>query len=73
MSERGGTNQLQLEPGDLLNVRELADLLRLTPSGVMSLKDRESLPAYKVGNRWLFNRHEIALWLAPRRFGEIAS
>jgi len=67
MNERGDANQLPLKPGDLLTVEELASLLRLTPSGVMRLKDREGLPAYHVGNRWLFDRREIGLWLAPRR------
>jgi excisionase family DNA binding protein len=71
MNERGDSNQLPLEPGDLLTVEELASLLRLTPSGVMRLKDREHLPCYRVGARWLFSRHEIALWLRPRRTGEV--
>jgi excisionase family DNA binding protein len=67
MDENGGFNQLRLEAGDLLTVEELANLLRLSPSGVMRLKDREGLPAYHVGNRWLFDRREVAMWLAPRR------
>lgn len=56
-----------VRPGDFLTVEETARLLRLTASGVMRLKDREKLPAYKVGGRWLFNRHEMGLWLAARR------
>jgi excisionase family DNA binding protein len=67
MDERGDANQLRLEPGDLLTVEEIANRLRLTPSGVMRLKDREHLPCYRVGNRWLFDRREVAMWLAPRR------
>lgn len=58
---------LKLAPGDLLTVEETARLLRLTISGVMRLKDREHMPCYRVGNRLLFDRREIALWLAPRR------
>ena len=56
-----------VRPGDLLTVEEIARLLRLTISGVMRLKDRDKLPAYHVGARWLFNRHEIGMWLAARR------
>ena len=56
-----------VRPGDFLTVEETARLLRLTESGVMRLKDREKLPGYKVGGRWLFNRHELGLWLAARR------
>jgi excisionase family DNA binding protein len=68
VEESGGVKQVRLEPGDLLTVEDTARLLRLTISGVMRLKDREHLPCYRVGNRWLFDRREIALWLAPRRF-----
>lgn len=71
MGEHDGTERLRLEPGDLLTVEDIAGLFRLTPSGVMRLKDREHLPSYKVGARWLFNRYEVALWLAARRSGEV--
>jgi excisionase family DNA binding protein len=73
MDERDGADRLRLEPGDLLTVEDLANLLRLTPSGVMRLKDRDKVPAYRVGNRWLFDRREIALWLAARRCGEVVN
>jgi len=65
--------RLRLEAGDLLTVEELARLFRFTPSGVMRLKEREKLPHYRLGTRILFSRHEVALWLAARRIGEIAS
>ena len=70
MEESGSAKQVRLEPGDLLTVEDTARLLRLTISGVLRLKDREHLPCYHVGARWLFNRHELALWLAARRSGE---
>ena len=71
MDERPGASEGRLVPGDLLTVEEIANLFRLTPAGVMKLKDREHLPCYRVGIRWLFNRHEVALWLAARRIGEV--
>jgi excisionase family DNA binding protein len=67
MNHNGAGADDGVRPGDFLTVEETARLLRLTQSGVMRLKDREQLPAYKVGNRWLFNRHEMGLWLAARR------
>jgi excisionase family DNA binding protein len=67
MNHDGAGADAGLRPGDLLNVEETARLLRLTVSGVMRLKDRENLPAYRVGSRWLFSRHELGLWLASRR------
>jgi excisionase family DNA binding protein len=71
MNESACGSELRLEPGDLLTVEEVANLFRLTPGGVMKLKDREKLPCYRVGIRWLFNRQEVALWLAARRIGEV--
>ena len=67
MNDGDARAEIGIEPGDLLTVAEMARLLRLTVSGVMRLKGRENLPYYRVGNRLLFDRHEIALWLAPRR------
>ena len=65
-----GRELFKFEPGDFLTVGETARLLRLTTSAVLRLKDRERLSAYKVGARWLFDRREIAMWLAARRSGE---
>jgi excisionase family DNA binding protein len=67
MKRDGAGDDIGFRPGDLLTAEETARLLRLTVSGVMRLKDRENLPAYRVGVRWLFNRHELGLWLAARR------
>jgi excisionase family DNA binding protein len=67
MNDEAGRTTLTIEPGDFLTIEETARLLRLTISGVQRLRDREHLPAYKVGARWLFNRHELALWLGARR------
>jgi excisionase family DNA binding protein len=67
MNYDGAGADVVLQPGDLLTTEETARLLRLTVSGVIRLKGRENLPAYRVGSRWLFNRHELSLWLAARR------
>ncbi len=72
MNDHDADAPIKLEPGDLLTVEETARLLRLTISGLMRLKDRAHLPCYRVGNRWLFDRREVAMWLAPRRSGELA-
>jgi len=71
MSEEARGADAGVQPGDFLTVEETARLLRLTESGVMRLKARENLPAYKVGGRWLFNRRELGFWLAARRTREI--
>jgi excisionase family DNA binding protein len=67
MDEANGDGARAPEPGDFLTVEETARLLRLTVGGVLRLKARENLPAYRVGSRLLFNRHELGLWLAARR------
>jgi excisionase family DNA binding protein len=56
-----------VQPGDYLTVEETARLLRLTPVAVKRLAKSEDLTEYRPGSRLLFNRHELALWLAARR------
>jgi excisionase family DNA binding protein len=56
-----------VRPGDFLTIEETARLFRLEPGALKGLQQREGLPAYRVGSRLLFNRHELGLWLAARR------
>jgi excisionase family DNA binding protein len=52
---------------DVLTMREVADLLRLPLSTVGEFARRGTLPARKLGRRWIFLRDELedALRAAP--------
>jgi hypothetical protein len=71
MGERASTTELRLEPGDLLTAEEVGALLRMTPEGVKAMRKRGEIAGYYTGARWLFDRREIAMWLAARRMGEV--
>ncbi|MCW5891840.1 MAG: helix-turn-helix domain-containing protein [bacterium] len=44
----------------LLNSKEVAEILDLSPDTVNELARKSVLPAFKRGRQWRFRRHEIA-------------
>ncbi|MGH2849449.1 MAG: helix-turn-helix domain-containing protein [Solirubrobacteraceae bacterium] len=54
---------------DVLDARQLADLLHLPSSTVLDLARRGILPAHKLGRRWIFLHDEIETHIraAPAR------
>jgi excisionase family DNA binding protein len=54
------------EEGELPNimtVRELAAYLRMHEMTIYRMARQGEIPAYKVGNRWRFNKHRVEKWL----------
>jgi excisionase family DNA binding protein len=56
---------------DVLDVREVADLLHIPPSTIFDYARRGLLPGHKLGRRWIFLRDELdaAVRTAPRAGG----
>ena len=52
-----------LTPGDILNIRQLAEYLMVSEKTVYRMLDRNQLPAMRVGAQWRFRRHDIDAWL----------
>lgn len=46
----------------VMNVKEVADYLRVHPSTIYRLLKQRALPAFKVGADWRFNREHIDRW-----------
>ncbi len=44
----------------VLNSKEVAEILDLSPDTVNELARKSVLPAYKRGRQWRFHRHDIA-------------
>jgi excisionase family DNA binding protein len=55
----------------LLSIDEVAQLLRISESGVYRLARSGELPRVKVGSRTLFEPHEIRRFIASRRDGVV--
>ena len=51
----------------LLTVRELAELLRLTPKGVYAMVEARRIPFIRVSNRLRFRRSDVVAWLEENR------
>ncbi|MGC8827816.1 MAG: helix-turn-helix domain-containing protein, partial [Anaerolineae bacterium] len=57
---------------ELLNVRQLQELLGVDRVTIYRLLDSGELPGFKVGGQWRFSRAEIEAWLARQRAGGAA-
>jgi len=53
----------------LLNVREVSQLLRLHPKTVYALVERGSIPHVRLGRRVLFSLVDVTRWVEARREG----
>lgn len=54
-------------PDDLLTVRDVAAMLRLTEAGVYSLVAQRKIPHFKISNRIRFTRSDVVAWLERNR------
>jgi excisionase family DNA binding protein len=56
-----------MDPGDVLNVDQVADLIHMHRMTVYDLIERGEIPAVKVGHRWRILRRDIEALLAGDR------
>ena len=48
---------------NLMTVKEVAALLRVSPQTLYKMLDQGEIPAVKVGSQWRFDRNRIRDWL----------
>ena len=53
---------------EIMNLKEAARFLRLSPKRVESLVTEQRLPGRKIGKDWRFLRSAIERWLEPGKF-----
>ena len=53
----------------IMTVREVANYLRMHEMTIYRMARQGEIPAYKVGNRWRFNRERIEEWLNEHEVG----
>jgi excisionase family DNA binding protein len=46
-----------------MKVSELADLLNLDPDTIVRYANEQKIPAFKIGSRWRFDPHALAVWI----------
>lgn len=54
----------------IMTVREVAGYLRMHEMTIYRMARQGDIPAYKVGNRWRFNRERIEEWLREHEVGQ---
>ena len=59
MSARAKPAHPHLSEHDMLDAREVAELLRMPLSTVLDFARRDVIPGHKIGRRWIFLRDEI--------------
>jgi excisionase family DNA binding protein len=52
---------------NLMTVKEVAALLRVSPQTLYKMLEQGSIPAVKVGSQWRFDRDEIREWIRNGR------
>lgn len=57
------------EQQTIMTVREVADYLRMHEMTIYRMARQGEIPAYKVGNRWRFNRQRLEEWLSAHEVG----
>ncbi len=53
----------------IMTVREVAGYLRMHEMTIYRMARQGEIPAYKVGNRWRFNRTRLGDWLREHEVG----
>jgi excisionase family DNA binding protein len=61
------SNKLEPIPSDVLDVSDLATMLRIHPVTVRLKAASGEIPGRQIGNRWRFSRKRIMEWLADSR------
>jgi excisionase family DNA binding protein len=51
------------ESPPVLTIRDIAELLHLSPRTVERMIRRKKIPAYKVGGQWRVSRSRLARWI----------
>jgi excisionase family DNA binding protein len=60
------SNKLEPIPSDVLDVSDLATMLRIHPVTVRLKAASGEIPGRQIGNRWRFSRKRIMEWLAGK-------
>ena len=58
-----------MEMENLMTLKEVARLLRLSPQTLYKMLKQSSIPAVKIGNQWRFEQAQVRAWLMSHGSG----
>lgn len=53
----------------LMTVKQVGELLQITPQTIYKMVEHRRLPAIRVGKQWRFKRDEIRAWIVENNTG----
>lgn len=53
-----------------LTVEEICEYLQVSKAPIYKWIEQRSMPAHRVGSRWMFQRTEIDTWIKDRKAAE---
>lgn len=56
---------------EVMNIREAAAYLQLSPDTVYKYAAEKRIPAFKFGNRWRFKRSELDAWMVHESWTKV--
>jgi excisionase family DNA binding protein len=63
------TMRTSVDEGEILTLKQVADLLKVTERTIYRLAAARKIPAFKVGGMWRFSRAEIDGWIQQESRG----
>lgn len=54
------------EDKTIINIKELCDVIHISPSMLRKLIYRNEIPYFRIGNRYLFNKKIINQWIISK-------
>lgn len=58
-----------VDEGEILTLKQVADLLKVTERTIYRLAAARKIPAFKVGGMWRFSRAELGGWIQQESRG----
>jgi len=54
---------LSVETREVMDIRQAADYLGISPDSLYKYASENTIPAFKLGNRWRFKRSLLNTWM----------
>lgn len=57
------------DPREVMNIRQASQYLGISPDTLYKYVSEETIPAFKLGNRWKFKKSILDRWMESKSLG----
>ena len=57
------------DPREVMNIRQASQYLGISPDTLYKYVSEETIPAFKLGNRWKFKKSILDNWMESKSLG----